>query len=351
MSEYKTSENLTEKYRPKTLADVVGQKSAVAQIKGMVKQKKVPSTILISGKTGLGKTTLALVIAYLINELDYGTATQDIQEYNIGEDGGIDNIRNILRTSNFKPSANFRVIILDEVQRLSGASAAALLKPLEKPAPNTIWILCTDQPEKILGTIKGRSLHLALQGLEPEDLVPRLKHICEKEKYTFLNDKTLLSIARNANAEPRSTINLLQATVNAYHGGNKDVKIALAQALELTGAGVDILAAKLLSCVYRSAPKGVYNTLKLLKANEWIGLSNYMLYHAQFVFEQKIGVTTWMNETRKKLIESIDLEKLSLKKLTKVHTALVETKMGLMTFQVPEFDFILTKLLTQMEDK
>jgi len=348
---YTTSESWTEKYRPKTLNDVVGQRHVVQEIRGMVKQKKVHSTILISGKTGLGKTTLAMIIAYLINELPYGTPTSDILDFNIGAEGGKEDVLNVLRLASFAPSANFKVLILDEVHKLSNAAASALLKPLEKPAPNTIWILATDQPEKLLGPVVGRALKLNLQGLEPEDLVPRLQQICDKEKLSYINEKTLLSIARNANAQPRSAINLLQSVNNQYHGGNKDVKVALSQALEAMGAGVDMLAAKLLSCVYSNKPKGLYNTLKSIKANEYIGIASYLLYHNQYLIEQKLDIQGWSNESRKKLSGSIDMDKISLAKLNKTHEVLVTIKRELATFMVPEFDLLLTKLLTRLGNK
>ena len=348
---FTTSESWTEKYRPKSLSDIVGQAHVVSEIRGMIKQKKVHSTILLSGKTGLGKTTIAMIIAYAINELKYGTPTSDILDFNIGAESGKEDVLNILRLASFAPSANFKVLILDEVHRLSAAAASALLKPLEKPAPNTVWILATDQPEKLLGPIVGRALKLNLHGIEPEDLVPRLQEICKEEKLSFINEKILLSIARNANAQPRSAINLLQSVNNQYHGGTKDVKVALSQALEAMGAGVDMLAAKLLSCVYGNKPKGLYNTLKLIKANEYIGISNYLLYHNQFLIEQKLEIQGWSNEVRKKLIGSIDMDKITLSRLNKTHQALVYIKKELATFMVPEFDLLLTNLLALLGNK
>ncbi len=76
-----------EKYRPQSLNDVVGQDATVSMIRGFIRRKQVPSTILISGPTGLGKTTLAFIIAYAINELKYGASTMDIVDKNIGSEG------------------------------------------------------------------------------------------------------------------------------------------------------------------------------------------------------------------------------------------------------------------------
>ena len=345
MSEFKTAESWTEKYRPKTLDDVIGQKAALAQIKGMIKQKQVPSTILITGKTGLGKSSLAFLIAYAINELPYGTHTQDIHDFNVGAEGGKDDVLQILKVSNYKPSGNFRVIILDEVHRLTPQAASALLKPLEKPPANTVWILVTDQPEKLLAPLIGRSVQMALQPVEPEDIVPRLKTICKKEKIDYLNDKMLLEIARNANAQPRASVGLLQATVNAYHGSGKDIKVAINLAIESLGAGVDLLAAKIISCVLMKRSKGLVSTLRKVKANEFVTLSTYLLFHSAFLIDKAVDFPTWENEARKKLIESLT-EKPSLKKLVKLHETLVAIKIELMKFQAPEYDLILSKLLS-----
>jgi DNA polymerase III gamma/tau subunit len=345
MNDFGSAIQLAEKYRPQTLEDVVGQPNVVSIIKGFLKSKQVPSTILISGQTGLGKSTLAYLISYLINELPYGTATTDILDHNIGAEGNKEDIEKLIRLAQFKPKANFRVIILDEVQRLSTAAASALLKPLEKPLRNTVWILVTNEPEKLLKTIVGRSLHLTLRGLEPEDLVPRLRHICKKEKVDFINDKTLLSIARNAYAEPRSAIGLLQSTIMAYHGCGKNLKLALAQALESYGAGIDMLAAKMLACVYSNRPKGIITSVRKLKANEYISVGMYLLFHNGFLLDTKVEIDGWQNEARKKLLDAVSVDKIPLKKIVKVHEVLVGIKKELATFLVPEQDLIMAKLL------
>ena len=348
--EWTNASQWAEQYRPSSLNDVVGQDSAVALIKGFIKRKQVPSTILISGPTGVGKTTLATLIAYAINELPYGTPSQDIVDHNIGAEGNKEDIEKLVKLSLYKPTSNFRVIILDEVQRLSTAAASALLKPLEKPVPNTVWILATNEPEKMLATVRGRGLHLTLQGLEPEQLVPRLKQICEKEKVTFLDDKTLLAISRNAYAEPRSAISLLQATVFAYYGSGKNVQVALAQAIELYGAGIDLLAAKMLACVYGIRPKGLVTSIRKLKANQFISASMYLLFHNNYLIDMKLGIPNWQNEARKKLVEAVNVENVEMAKLVKVHDTLVSIKKELATFMVPEADLIMAKLLGVMKE-
>jgi len=346
MSEWNAAESWGEKYRPKSLDEVVGQKPVLAQIRGMIKQRNVSTMMLITGESGLGKTSLSLLIAYAINELKYGEPSQDIHDFNIGAEGGKDDVLKILQIAQYQPSRNFRVIILDEAHKLSTQALSALLKPLEKGGGRTVWIFVTNEPQKLLGTAIGRADKLILQGIEPEELLPRLKTICKAEKLDFMTDKILLQIAKNANSQPRAAINLLQSTVNAYYGADKDLKVALTTAITATGAGIDLYAAKILACIYQKRVNGIVKTLKLIKAGEFIGLSNYLLYHSAFMIEGTAGVDTWQNESRKKLIASLEGKEIAMNKMAKVHAELVAIKKELFQFQVPEYDLLLSRLLT-----
>jgi DNA polymerase III delta prime subunit len=187
-------------------------------------------------------------------------------------------------------------------------------------------------------------VQLALESLEPNDLIPRLKTIVKKEKLTFMTDAVLLKIAQNSNAQPRAAINLLQATASAYYG-SKDLKVALNSAISALGANVDLLAAKLLACVYTHKQKAIINTLKLVKTGEYISIASYLLYTNSYLIESKVGINTWTNEARNKLNAAIADNKPSLQKMLMVHSELVEIKKALATFLVPEADVLMCNLL------
>lgn len=255
---------LAVKYRPHKLKDMVGQDHAVAMVKGMLKKGEIPSTFLIEGGTGSGKTTMARIMNTYLN-CDTGKACgkcdsckssakfhPDLTTVNAGTDGKVDDIRKLIKGSRAAPYYNKRVILIDEAHKLTGASAEALLVPLEEPSRSTIWILCTTNPEKMISTIRTRCMVLTMKPMDQATIVGRLAYIAEQEG-TSLDSKegkqVLNLIADFSNGSMRAAISLLENVLYAAAGGadvtNKDVLSAYIQnsEIDLDKAAVSMVAA------------------------------------------------------------------------------------------------------------
>jgi replication-associated recombination protein RarA len=181
--------------RPTMLSDFITSKRVGSQINSALNGAKPPNTILISGLTGSGKTTLARIIAaHLTGLTDLYEASRlstnrfifpsDVSETNCGaEEGSIEEVRNMIQSANFKPkSLPRRIFILDEVHLLSGKALSSLLKPLEEPISTTTWILCTNYPEKLKPEMKSRAVHITLAEMNRDDSLLLLAKISKKTR-------------------------------------------------------------------------------------------------------------------------------------------------------------------------
>lgn len=229
----------TEKYRPRVLSDLYGQRVAADVIDGMLKSGDIKPTIMLTGSYGTGKTTSARMIAGYLNcdngpSVFCGTCRScqqalkgnhpDIHEINCGADRGIDAIRNLISMADMSPRHRYRVFILDEFHAITGSSASAMLKPLESPPRKTVWIICTTEPQSVLKTIKSRSLEIKLSLVEPNDMLPLLRKVSSTEGLPF-NDDILFRIAESAEGHPRDALNALQKFAFFYHNNKGDTSI------------------------------------------------------------------------------------------------------------------------------
>lgn len=233
-------EKLTLKHRPRTFDEVVGQRSIVRSMMGMLKRKKVNRTMILPGPYGSGKTSLARLVATYLNcsgreDLEKPPCGEcqvckrmrtrppsfaDYREINAGSTRGINDIRELISQSRFKPSARYRIFVLDEVHQLTEAAFEAVLKLLEEPPARTVFILCTTDPQKIPKTILSRCAKHIVKPVKSEDTILLLQRVAKAEKLDpeVFSDDLLAKIAVVVEGNPRDAIEMLEAVINQIEG-------------------------------------------------------------------------------------------------------------------------------------
>ena len=209
-------EALYRKYRPNTLDELVGQPDVVALISEQVIKNNLGHAYLFSGPRGVGKTSLARIIATTIG----CDPVFDITEIDAASHNKVDDIRELNDSVNFIASSpgKKRVFILDEVHMLSNAASNAFLKTLEEPPEHVIFILATTEPERVIETIRSRTTHLAFKRIGNEEIVTTLEKISKKEKIK-LSKEILEYISNQSDGSLRDAINLFEQTYSTF--GNK----------------------------------------------------------------------------------------------------------------------------------
>ncbi len=206
-------------YRPLTLDDMIGQDAAVLQLKGMFSRGALASSFLLTGPTGSGKTTLARIIARMANdEAPDCTRLTDVVEINGAEARGIDDVRQLIKASKFAPKKNYRVYILDEIHQWTPQAKQAFLKILEEPPSKTIFILCTNEPEKLPNTIVGRCQQVRLSRVSLKNCCLLMRKVAKKESLE-LPAEVLKQIAHLTRGHPRDALQALEAVANYASGG------------------------------------------------------------------------------------------------------------------------------------
>lgn len=211
-------------YRPARFADVVGQGHVVAILRAMVSTEKVPPALVFSGTRGTGKTTCARIFSAALNCLDQSEGdacgrcaqclsiqnqtSSSVIEIDAASNGGVDEVRRIKDQVLYSHDGNWRVIVLDEAQSMSNAAYHALLKVLEEPPERTVFVLCTTEPEKILGTVRSRAMPFEFRRIRTSDVEERLLWVAAAEQIEA--DTSLFSeIARVAQGGLRDALMLL----------------------------------------------------------------------------------------------------------------------------------------------
>lgn len=218
-------------YRPTTFSEVAGQKFIIKTLKNGVINNKISHAYIFSGQRGIGKTTIARILAKAVNCLEpingepcnhcknclsiINNETSDIVEIDAASNNGVDEMRDLLEKVNFLPSTlKKKVYIIDEVHMLSISAFNALLKTLEEPPAHVMFILATTEPHKIPMTILSRCQRFDFKQLSNEETKEKLQEIATKENI-LIEDEALYAISEASEGGMRDAISILDQ-VSAY---------------------------------------------------------------------------------------------------------------------------------------
>ena len=213
-----------------TFEDVVGQEHVVRTLRHAIESGRIANAYLFVGPRGIGKTTTSRIFAKALNctspngvepcgkcvncvEIAAGRSL-DVVELDAASHNKVEDVKPIMESVQFKPvSSKFKVFIVDECHMLSNAAWNALLKTLEEPPPHVRFIFATTEGDKVLATIVSRCQRFDLRRIQTNDIVSRLRHVCELEKIEAEED-ALLAIARGAEGGMRDALSSLDQLIS-----------------------------------------------------------------------------------------------------------------------------------------
>ena len=217
------------KYRPGTFDDVIGQPHVVQTLKNAVDHKRVAHAYVFSGMRGVGKTTVARILAKALN-CEQGPTSQpcercpsceeitkghsvDVIEIDGASNTGVDDVRELRENVKFTPfRGSYRVYIIDEVHMLSNSAFNALLKTLEEPPNHAVFVFATTEVHKIPPTILSRCQHFTFRRMTRLEVLKQLKHVAQ-ETGVVIEDRSLSSIGRACEGSMRDALSLLDQAV------------------------------------------------------------------------------------------------------------------------------------------
>lgn len=231
---------LYRKYRSQDFEEIAGQESIVQTIKTSLRADKLAHAYLFAGPRGVGKTTIARLIAKGVNCLNGGPTDHpcnicdnclqinngnfmDMVEIDAASNRGIDEIRDLKDKINYKPTkGRKKIYIIDEVHMLTKEAFNALLKTLEEPPEHVLFVLATTEPDKILSTIISRCQRYDFKTIPHEEMEKRLRFICDKENIS-IDDEALSTIFQASGGSMRDSISILERVSINYLGDHINV--------------------------------------------------------------------------------------------------------------------------------
>ncbi|MGA9530049.1 MAG: DNA polymerase III subunit gamma/tau [Terriglobales bacterium] len=222
---------LARKYRPQKFSDVIGQEHVTRTLQNAIAQGRIAHGYIFSGHRGIGKTTVARILAMALNcrasdkpsaepcgvcesctEIRAGNAV-DVIEIDAATNRGIDEIRELRDGARYRPARDrFKIYILDEAHQITDAAFNALLKTLEEPPSHIIFMMATTQPEDIPQTIRSRCQHFSFRAVKFEDILQQLRDLTRQENITA-DDDALALLAEAGDGSMRDALSILDQAI------------------------------------------------------------------------------------------------------------------------------------------
>ncbi len=222
---------LARKYRPQKFSDVIGQEHVTRTLQNAIEQERIAHGYIFSGHRGIGKTTVARILAMALNcrssakpvaepcgvcdsctEIRAGNAV-DVIEIDAATNRGIDEIRELRDAARYRPARDrFKIYILDEAHQITDAAFNALLKTLEEPPSHIIFMMATTQPEDIPQTIRSRCQHFSFRAVKFEDILQQLRDITAQEKIAA-DDDALALLSEAGDGSMRDALSILDQAI------------------------------------------------------------------------------------------------------------------------------------------
>src|SRR4030081_893284 len=240
---------LARKYRPQKFSDVIGQEHVTKTLKNAIDQERIAHGYIFSGHRGIGKTTVARILAMALNcrssekpvsepcgvcesctEIRAGNSV-DVIEIDAATNRGIDEIRELREGARYRPARDrFKVYILDEAHQITDAAFNALLKTLEEPPDHIVFMLATTQPEDIPQTIRSRCQHFSFRAVGFEEILNQLKDLAGREKIEA-DEGALALLAEAGDGSMRDALSILDQAIASATG-----RLTAEQVRDLVGA-------------------------------------------------------------------------------------------------------------------